>query len=81
MRRHDRTGPDGLNLREDTVPLRRQAEEMRDLYANEIAAAVHEGRTPTAHQLASWARYRAMAASDDPAQLIPSSSPPETGRS
>ncbi|NYD74667.1 hypothetical protein BJ963_002186 [Leifsonia soli] len=54
---------------------------MRDLYANEIAAAVHEGRTPTAHQLASWARYRAMAASDDPAQLIPSSSPPETGRS
>lgn len=47
------------------MPLRRQAEQMRDLYANEIAAAVNEGREPSALQVKAWAEYQAAAQAED----------------
>lgn len=52
------------------MPFRRQAEQMRDLYANEIAAAVAEGREPSALQLASWIRYRDAALAVDPHAVL-----------
>ena len=54
------------------MPLRHPAQQMRDPYANAIAAAVAEGRRPSEHVLRSWVRYRDAADSDDPdATLIP----------
>lgn len=47
------------------MSLRKHAEQMRDLYANEIAAAVYEGREPSPSQLASWAQYQAAANAED----------------
>jgi hypothetical protein len=52
------------------MPIRRQAEQMRDLYANEIAAAVSEGREPSALQIASWIRYRDAAIAADPRAVL-----------
>ncbi|WP_085368244.1 hypothetical protein [Leifsonia sp. NCR5] len=59
------------------MPLRRQAEEMRDLYANAIAEAIFEGREPTAWQLAAWARYREAAESNTLADALRSDSDTE----
>lgn len=52
------------------VLLRKHSEEMRDLYANEIAAAVHDGVQPSRLQLESWARYHAAARSADPGTVF-----------
>jgi hypothetical protein len=52
------------------MPIRRQAEQMRDLYANEIAAAVSEGREPSALQIASWIRYHEAALAADPRAVL-----------
>lgn len=41
------------------MPLKRVAEEMRDIYANAIARAVHDGDSPSADVVASWAFYDA----------------------
>lgn len=60
------------------VPLRKHAEEMRDMYANEIAAAVHGGATPSPLQVESWARYDAAARGGDPAAAFPPSGPVRT---
>jgi len=48
------------------LPLHRAAEEMRDLYANEIARAVHAGEEPSAMQLESWAKYDRALREGDP---------------
>ncbi|SEH55736.1 hypothetical protein SAMN04515692_101410 [Leifsonia sp. CL147] len=52
------------------MPIRRQAEQMRDLYANEIAAAVADGRQPSALQIASWVRYHDAAIAADPRAVL-----------
>ena len=39
---------------------------MRDLYANEIARAVHAGRTPDPFSVASWSRYDAELTANRP---------------
>ncbi|TCU82311.1 hypothetical protein EDF52_113115 [Curtobacterium sp. PhB42] len=57
------------------VLLRKHAEEMRDMYANEIAAAVHGGVEPAQLQVESWARYDAAVRGGDPAAAFPSSRP------
>ncbi|WP_313542343.1 hypothetical protein [Leifsonia aquatica] len=41
------------------MPFKRVAEEMRDIYANAIAQAVHDGDTPPPDLVASWAFYDA----------------------
>ncbi|QZQ53723.1 hypothetical protein KZI27_00335 (plasmid) [Curtobacterium sp. TC1] len=46
---------------------------MRDMYANEIAAAVHSGEPPSPLQVESWARYDAVARGGDPAAGFPPS--------
>ena len=54
------------------MPLRHQAQQMRDLYTNAIAAAATEGRRPSEHELSSWVRHRDAADSHDPdATLTP----------
>lgn len=80
MRAHRRCG--GVLLRggassmrarfrgEPVVLLRKHSEEMRDLYANEIAAAVHDGVQPSRLQLESWATYHAAARSADPGTVF-----------
>lgn len=55
--------------------LRKHAEEMRDMYANEIAAAIHSGNVPSPLQVEAWARYDAAARGGDPAAAFPSSGP------
>lgn len=60
------------------MPLRKHAEEMRDMYANEIAAAVHGGAVPSPLQVESWARYDAAARGGDPADAFPPSGPART---
>lgn len=52
------------------MPLRQHAVEMRDLYANEIASAVHGGEQPSRLQLESWARYDAAVRDADPAAVF-----------
>ena len=42
-----------------SMPFKRVAEEMRDIYANAIAQAVHDGDTPPPDLVASWAFYDA----------------------
>jgi hypothetical protein len=49
------------------MPLRKHAEEMRDMYANEIAAAVAAGEAPSPLQVTSWVKYDAAARGSDPA--------------
>ncbi len=57
------------------VLLRKHAEEMRDMYANAIAAAVHGGSEPSQLQVESWARYDAAARGADPAAAFQPSQP------
>lgn len=52
------------------MPLRKHAEEMRDMYAEEIAAALAAGATPSPLQIASWEKYAAAAQSSDPAAVM-----------
>jgi hypothetical protein len=52
------------------APLRKHAEEMRDLYGAEIRAARAAGIAPSPLQLESWERYDAAARSEDPAALL-----------
>jgi hypothetical protein len=42
-----------------SMPFKRVAEEMRDIYANAIARAVHDGDRPPDDVVASWAFYDA----------------------
>jgi len=49
------------------MPLRKHVEEMRDMYANEIAAAVAAGEVPSPLQVESWVKYDAGARGSDPA--------------
>ncbi len=53
------------------MPLHRAAEEMRNLYANEIARAVHTGQQPSPLQVESWAKYDRALRDGDPAQRSP----------
>lgn len=39
------------------MPLRKAAEDTRNLHANEIARAVHAGKKPSPQQVKSWAKY------------------------
>ncbi|WP_157887681.1 hypothetical protein [Frondihabitans sp. PAMC 28766] len=48
------------------MPLREAAREMRDVYANEIARAVHAGQEPDPFAVVSWAKYEAEATSGEP---------------
>lgn len=50
--------------------LRKAAREMRDVYANEIARAVHAGQQPQPLSLESWARYDAQAKAEKPCEAI-----------
>ena len=52
------------------MPIRKFAREWRDVYANEIARAVHDGRAPTAHAISAWARYDAARRSEAPPSTI-----------
>jgi hypothetical protein len=52
------------------APLRKHAEEMRDMYGAEIQAARDAGDEPSPLQLESWERYDAAARSEDPAALL-----------
>jgi hypothetical protein len=54
----------------DRMPFRRMAEEMRDLYANEIARAVHDGRTASSDTVASWAKYDLAAQAESPEDTL-----------
>lgn len=47
------------------MPFRRAAEELRDVYANEIARVVSHGATPAPELVRSWERYATAASSDD----------------
>lgn len=65
------------------MPLRKAAEDMRNLYANEIARAVHAGEKPSPQQVESWAKYDRAARSRDPGPImfardddVPAASPP-----
>lgn len=53
-----------------SMPLKRVAEEMRDMYANAIARTVHDGDTPPADLIASWAFYDAALREGRPAALL-----------
>lgn len=48
------------------MPLHKAAEEMRNLYANEIARAVHTGQQPSPLQVDSWAKYDRALRDGDP---------------
>ena len=65
------------------MPLRELAAQMRDVYANEIALALHEGRTVPPAQLAAWVQYRDAATADDPnaamRQLAEGAGPQDVG--
>jgi hypothetical protein len=50
--------------------LRDHAREMRDMYANEIAAAVAEGRDPSPLQVESWVKYAAAVSGTDPSSAF-----------
>lgn len=50
--------------------LRKAAREMRDVYANEIARAIHAGQQPQQFSVESWARYDAEAKADKPCEAI-----------
>lgn len=52
------------------APLRKHAEEMRDMYGAEIAAARAAGIEPSPLQVESWERYDAAARSEDSATLL-----------
>lgn len=52
------------------MPLRKHAEEMRDMYANEIAEAVAEGRTPEPRQVESWVKYAVAESGADPSSAF-----------
>lgn len=52
------------------MPFRRAAEELRDVYANEIARVVAEGELPAPELVHSWERYAAAAASNDPSRVF-----------
>lgn len=52
------------------MPLRKHAAQMRDMYANEIAAALYAGKTPTREQIEAWARYNAAAQSENPGAVL-----------
>jgi hypothetical protein len=43
---------------------------MRDVYANEIARAVHDGQQPQQFSLDAWAKYDAEAKSKKPCDEI-----------
>lgn len=65
------------------MPLRKAAEDMRNLYANEIARAVHAGEKPSPQQVESWAKYDRAARSRNPEPIMfaraddaPATSPP-----
>jgi len=45
------------------MPLRKAAKDMRDLYANEIARAIHKGVEPSQYSIDAWAKYDAELAS------------------
>lgn len=53
------------------MQMRKIAREWRDVYANEIARAVHDGHEPDTHALRSWARYDAESRSDRPFSTPP----------
>lgn len=55
------------------MPLRKAAEEMRDMYANEIARAVHAGRAPSPLQVEAWAKYEQALRDGDPGAAFSSS--------
>jgi hypothetical protein len=42
---------------EDDEPLKRAAEDMRDIYANEIARLIASGEIPAVELVGSWERY------------------------
>lgn len=52
------------------APLRKHAEEMRDLYGAEIEAARAAGVEPPPLQVESWEKYDAAARSEDPAAML-----------
>lgn len=52
------------------MPIQHAAREMRDMYANEIAAALHAGQQPSRFQLESWAKYDAAATAEQPATVF-----------
>ncbi len=52
------------------APLRKHAEEMRDMYGAEIQAAREAGIESSPLQLESWDKYDAAARSEDPATLL-----------
>jgi hypothetical protein len=42
---------------DDDEPLKRAAEDMRDIYANEIARLIAAGEIPAVELVRSWERY------------------------
>lgn len=52
------------------VPLRKHAEEMRDMYGADIQAARDSGIEPSPLQVESRERYDAAARSEDPAAML-----------
>lgn len=57
------------------MQMQKIAREWRDVYANEIARAVHDGREPDTHAVRSWARYDAESRSDTPFSAPPTQPP------
>lgn len=53
------------------MPIGKIAREWRDLYANELARAVYQGRNPDDHALSAWSRYDAESRSDKPFSTPP----------
>lgn len=47
---------------------------MRDMYANEIAAVLYAGGSPSREQIEAWARYQAAAESENPGAVLGSAS-------
>jgi|GEM_PF-1522106 len=52
------------------MPLQRHAEQMRDMYANEIARTLHRGEQPSRGLVESWAKYDAAVQAGDPASAF-----------
>lgn len=52
------------------MPLRKAAEDMRNLYANEIARAVYAGEKPSPQQVESRTKYDRAARSRDPGPIM-----------
>lgn len=52
------------------MPFRRAAQELRDVYANEIARVVAEGELPAPELVHYWERYAAAADSQDPSAVF-----------